>query len=193
MRTCLRCLFLTLALSAGFQAQALELSGVQIPPQVDVAGTPLQLNGAGVRFKAVFKVYTAALYTTRKVNSLDELNKVPGPRRISITMLRDIDATELGKLFTRGMEDNMERATFTKLIPGIMRMGQIFADHKKLVAGDSFVVDWLPGRGMVLTVKGKTEGEPFKEVEFFNALMAIWMGSNPADWQLKNALLDVKS
>jgi hypothetical protein len=193
MRTCLRSLFITLALTVGFQAQAVELSGVQIPSQVDVAGTPLQLNGAGVRFKAVFKVYTAALYTTRKVNSLDELNKVPGPRRISITMLRDIDATELGKLFTRGMEDNMERATFTKLIPGIMRMGQIFADHKKLVAGDSFVVDWLPGRGMVLTVKGKTEGEPFKEVEFFNALMAIWMGPNPADWQLKNALLDVKS
>jgi hypothetical protein len=33
-------------------------------------------------------------------------------------MLRDIDSAELGKLFSRGMEDNMERAAFSKLIPG---------------------------------------------------------------------------
>jgi hypothetical protein len=193
MHVYLRALMAILALTAGLHASAIELAGVQIPTQVDVAGTPLQLNGAGVRYKAVFKVYTAALYTTRKVSTLDELSKVTGPRRVSITMLRDIDATELGKLFTRGMEDNMDRATFTKLIPGILRMGQVFADHKKLVAGDNFTVDWLPGRGMLLAVKGKSEGEPFKEVEFFNALMAIWMGPNPADWQLKNALLDVKN
>lgn len=33
------------------------------------------------------------------------------------------------------------------------------------------------------------EGEPFVEPEFFNALMRIWLGAKPADWQLKDALL----
>ena len=31
---------------------------------------------------------------------------------MTITMLRDIDANELGKLFTRGMEDNSPKARF---------------------------------------------------------------------------------
>ena len=32
-------------------------------------------------------------------------------------------------------------------------------------------------------------GEPFKEPEFFNALLGIWLGNAPADWKLKDALL----
>lgn len=31
--------------------------------------------------------------------------------------------------------------------------------------------------------------EPFKEPEFFNALLRGWLGPKPADWQLKDALL----
>jgi hypothetical protein len=68
-------------------------------------------------------------------------------------------------------------------------MGQVFSSHKQLKAGDSFLIDWVPGTGTVITIKGKVEGEPFKEPEFFNALMRIWLGKSPADWQLKEALL----
>ena len=86
-------------------------------------------------------------------------------------------------------EDNMDRAAFSKLIPGVLRMSQIFSDHKKLVAGDQFQIDWIPGTGTIITVKGKPQGEPFKEPEFFNALLGIWLGNAPADWKLKDALL----
>ena len=109
---------------------------------------------------------------------------------MQITMLRELDAAELGKLFSRGMEDNLDRATFSQVVPGIMRMSQIFSDYKRLVPGDTFSVDWIPQRGTIITVKGKVQGEPFREPEFFSALMSIWLGRSPADWQLKNALLD---
>jgi len=33
------------------------------------------------------------------------------------------------------------------------------------------------------------QGEPFKEPEFFNALLRIWLGPVPADWKLKESLL----
>jgi hypothetical protein len=46
---------------------------------------------------------------------------------------------------------------------------------------------------MLISVKGKPQGAPFKEPEFFGALLSIWLGKSPADWQLKNALLDIKS
>jgi hypothetical protein len=189
----LRPALLILLLALGQQASALEVGGVNFAPQIEVNGSKLELNGAGVRYKAIFNVYAAGLYVGRKAGSLEEILKAPGPKRMSITMLRDIDAAELGKLFSRGMEDNMDRAAFVQLIPGIMRMSQIFSDHKRLVAGDSFSLDWIPGQGLSIAVKGKVQGAPFKEPEFFAALLGIWLGKAPADWQLKNALLDIKS
>lgn len=174
------------------RAATVDVGGVMLEDRVTVANQPLVLNGAGIRYKAVFKVYTAGLYLGQKADTPAAVLAATGPRRMSITMLRDIDSAELGKLFSRGMEDNMERAAFSKLIPGVLRMSQVFSDHKKLVAGDTFLLDWVPGTGTVLTIKGKVEGEPFKEPEFFNALMRIWLGPKPADWQLKDALLGVK-
>ena len=83
----------------------------------------------------------------------------------------------------------MDRAAFSKLVPGVVRMSQIFSEHKKLLPGEEFMIDWIPGTGTVLTVKGQVQGEPFKEPEFFNALLGIWLGPQPADWKLKDALL----
>lgn len=165
------------------------VAGVRYEEQSDLRGTRLSLNGAGVRYKAIFRVYTAGLYLPRKATTPDEVQALNGPKRIAITMLRDIDSGELGKLFSRGMEDNMDKVAFSRLVPGVLRMSQIFSDHKRLQSGDSFLIDWIPGTGTVITVKGVAQGEPFKEPEFFAALLRIWLGQSPADAQLKEALL----
>lgn len=170
-------------------AQPVTVAGTAYPSAAQVQGSALLLNGAGVRYKTVFQVYTAGLYLEKKAGSLQEVVAQPGAKHLAITMLRDIDSRELGKLFSRGMEDNMDRATFSKLAPSVLRMGQIFADHKKLLVGDPFSIDWVPGTGTVITVKGQRQGEPFPEPEFFRALLGIWLGPQPADWKLKDALL----
>jgi hypothetical protein len=36
------------------------------------------------------------------------------------------------------------------------------------------------------------QGEPFKEPEFYKALMSIWLGGVPADFKLKDQLLGAK-
>jgi hypothetical protein len=169
-------------------AQA-TVSGVKYDETTEVRGARLQLNGAGVRYKAVFKVYAAGLYLARKAGTMEEVLAASGAKRLSVTMLREMDSSELGKLFSRGIEDNMDKKEFSKLIPGVLRMSQVFSDTKKLNAGDTFVIDWVPGTGTLLTVKGVPQSEPFKEPEFYNALMRIWLGPNPADWKLKDALL----
>lgn len=173
-------------------AATVDVAGVKLEDRVTVAGKPLVLNGAGIRYKAVFKVYTAGLYVEKRATTPDGLLDQTGPKRMTITMLRDIDSAELGKLFSRGMEDNMEKGSFAKLIPGVLRMSQVFSNHKVLKTGETFVLDWIPGTGTVLTIKGKVEGEPFKEEAFFEALMRIWLGPKPADWALKDALLGIK-
>ncbi len=184
----------TAALLAGllaFSASAatVDVGGVKLEDSTDVRGSKLVLNGAGIRYKAVFKVYAAGLYLGRKAATPEEVLAAPGAKRMSITMLREIDSNELGKLFTRGVQDNAPKNEMSRLVPGLIKMGQIFSDQKRLMTGDVFMIDWIPGTGTVITVKGVPQGEPFKEPEFFNALMRIWLGPEPADWKLKDALL----
>ena len=173
-------------------AATLDIQGVKVDDTADVRGSRLQLNGAGTRYKGPFKVYVAGLYLGKKAGTADDVVNQPGPKRLSVTMVRDIDAAELGKLLTRGMEDNMGKSEMSKLIPGLMRMSQIFSDQKKMAAGDNFTIDWVPGAGTLISVNGKAQGDPFREPEFFKALMSIWLGPVPADFKLKDALLGNK-
>lgn len=188
------------ALALGATVLACACSSVWAQAQIVVAdvpyektlsqlGTTLQLNGAGVRYKAVVRVYTAGLYLEKTAATFQEIQSMPGAKRMRIVMLREIDSAELGKLFARGVEDNMDKAAYAKIITGVLRMSQIFTENKRLFPGEEFCIDWIPGKGTVLTVKGRVQGEPFKEPEFFNALLSIWFGPQPADWKLKEALL----
>ncbi len=181
----------TLLAAAGLaHAQpVIDLAGVKYPPGLSMAGSALQLNGAGIRYRFVVKVYTAGLYLAGKASTPEAVLATPGPKRMHVVMLRDIDATELGRLFTRGMQDNSPRDDFSKSIPGTLRMADIFSAKKRLAAGEHFSVDWVPGAGTTVLVNGKPQGEPIKEPEFFNALLRIWLGPNPADGPLKDALL----
>jgi hypothetical protein len=180
-----------LAISFSFNANAaiVDVNGVKIEDSLDLRGAKLQLNGAGIRYRAVFKVYSAGLYLGKKAATPEEVLAAPGPKRLSITMLREIDSNELGKAFTKGFEENSPKGEMSKLIPGLIRMGQIFSDQKKMLTGENFTIDWIPGTGMVISVKGKQQGEAFKEPEFYAALMRIWLGPAPADWKLKDGLL----
>ena len=182
-----------LMMSWAVLAAPIDVAGIKVEDSVDVGGSKLILNGVGIRYKAIFKVYTAALYVGKKTATLEEFQAATGPKRMAITMLREVDSNELGKAFTKGFEDNTPKSDMGKLIPGLIKMGQIFADQKKLLAGETFTTDWIPGTGTVITVKGKVQGEPFKEPEFFAALMRIWLGPKPADHKLKEELLGAAS
>ena len=170
-------------------AATVDVAGVKLEETVNLRGSPVVLNGAGVRYKAVFQVYVAALYLEKKVNTPEEVGSLAGKKRVAVTMLRDIDANELGKLFIKGIADNAPKAEFSKLIPGLTRTGEIFAAIKKLNAGDEFTIDYVPGVGTSFWVKGVQLMTAVTEPEYFNAVIRIWLGPSPADWKLKDAML----
>ena len=58
-----------LLLAWNVHAEPVTVAGVKYDETVTVQGAPLQLNGAGVRYKAVFRVYTAGLYLEKKVGT----------------------------------------------------------------------------------------------------------------------------
>jgi Chalcone isomerase-like len=181
-----------LALAAALWASPLraqDTAGVRYEPTLSLGNQTLRLNGAGIRYRAVFKVYTAGLYLGTKADTTEAVLAQPGPKRIHVVMLRDIDANDLGKLFTRGMQDNASREDFAKSLPGTMKVGAIFSAKKRMAPGESFSVDWLPDTGAVVRINGKVTGEPIPEPEFYNSLLRIWLGRSPADALLKDALL----
>jgi Chalcone isomerase-like len=185
-------LALAASLPAWAQAPApdgVEVAGVRFVKTETVGNAKLQLNGAGIRYKAIFKVYAAGLYLGAKATTPEAVYASPGPKRLHVVMLRDIDGNELGKLFTEGMRKNATREEFGKSIPGTLKLAEMFVTRKRLAAGDSFTVDYIPATGTVISLNGKAATEPIVEPVFFIAQMKIWLGADPPDWQLKDALL----
>ena len=170
-------------------AQVTEVAGVRFEQQVQLGGQTLVLNGAGIRYKAIFKVYAAGMYLAAKAGTPEAVLAAPGAKRIHVVLLRSIDANEFGKILTAGIQNNSSRDEFLASLPAILRMGEASSQYKQLVAGDTMTVDWVPAIGTTLYVKGKPEVGPYKEPAFFNAMAKIWLGKSPADHQLKEALL----
>lgn len=180
-----------------------EVKQVSIPPQMtvntpfaektQVGGRTVALNGAGIRYKAVFQVYRAALYTEKPVQQYADLGGGTEAKRIHLVMLREVNANELGGMFVRGIQENIDKASATRLMPAMLRMSALFNEYKKLEAGDSITLDWVPGKGTVVSVRGVPATEAIPEVQFYHALAGIWLGATPADWKLRDAMLGVKA
>ena len=171
------------------QTQTVDVGTAKFAPTATVGGAPVQLNGAGMRYKFVVRVYAAGLYMQNKASTPEAAIAAPGAKRVHVVMQRAIDGRELGKLFTEGMRKNAPREEFSKSIPGTIKMGEIFAEKKTLEAGDTFFADFVPGQGTQVIINGKQIGDTIKEPEFYRALLSIWLGKDPADWQLKEAML----
>lgn len=178
-----------LALPLAASAQTVDAGGAKFETTADVGGQKLVLNGVGVRYRAVFKVYGAGIYLKAKADTPDAIIKMDGPKRVMLKLLRDVDGKDLGKAFTDGMEKNLVAEERARTINGIFKFGQIFQDIKKAASGTPIHVDWIPNSGAQVFVDGKPAGEIIKEPEFYNALLRIWLGDKPADEKLKDQLL----
>jgi Chalcone isomerase-like len=166
-----------------------KIAEVTYPNEVTVGGQKLLLNGYGMRFRFGFRVYTAALYTPSKLTKNEDVIKTNFVKRLHLVAQRDVKGDEFGKLFSRGMEENMSKEDFSKMINGVVRMGNIFAEGKQFSKGDVILIDYIPGVGMTTNFRGKQQGEPIKEPEFTESFFKIWFGKKPADDQLRKALL----
>jgi hypothetical protein len=178
-----------MALVAPGIALAAEVAGVKLEESVKVAGKDLKLNGAGVRTRAVFKVYAMGLYLGKKETTVDGVLGAQGPRRFNIVMLREVSGEDFGQAFMTGINANTDKAEKGKLMNHMAKLGEIFVNVGGLKKGDSMDVDWVPDKGTVIQLNGKTLSEPLPDVAFYNALLKIWLGDKPADSSLKPALL----
>ena len=179
---------LALTVPVTASAQTTDVAGVKFDNEIALRGSKLLLNGTGIRTKFVIKVYAAGLYVPTRLGTPEAVWDTKAPRLLKVVMLREVDADDMGKLLTSGMEKNTSREEFARAAPGTARLLELFAAKKKLAPGDSFSIEWAPGAGTVISINGKAE-EPIAEPDFFASLMKIWLGRSPADDALKDALL----
>lgn len=178
-----------LTLGALPAAQAVQVQGANIEDSATVAGKTLVLNGAGARIKAVFKVYAIGLYLTEKKSTPADVLALSGPKRFKIVFLRELTSDEFGQAFLTGINKNLEKDEKTKFVNQITKFGDLFTEFEGVKKGDVIIGDYNPANGTTISLNGKQLGSTLPDVGFYNAILRIWIGANPADNLLKPALL----
>lgn len=170
-------------------AGAVDVSGVRIDDRARVAQSDLQLNGAGVRTKFVFKVYIAALYLQERKSSTSDVLALPGPKRVSMRLVRDLSAEQLVEALEEGIRDNTPPVELEALSSRLAELKAIMLEVKQGRDGDMMTLDFLPGTGTQVAMNGTVRGKPIAGDDFYRALLRIWLGDNPVSKDLKKALL----
>ena len=181
-------LIVIISLSLSTLVTARQLDDVSLPDSITIEGTDtaLMLNGMGYRTKFVFNVYVGALYTESKVKSNDELKALKGPKRVVMHIVYDeVSHDKMAAAWDEGFEDNNSEEQLKKLQSRLTTFIAYFPDLK---AGAIVLLDYLPGKGTRVNINGDEKG--LIEGEDFNsALLDVWLGEEPADDDLKDAML----
>ena len=165
------------------------VSGVKYDETADVRGTKLQLNGAGVRYKAVFKVYTAGPLPDQECRhhrrgagrARRQAHVHHHAARHRFRRTRQAVLARRGRQHGQGglLQADPRRDAHE---PDLLRPQEAQARrdlHHRLGSRHRH-----RDHG-----QGRAAGRALQGAEFYNALLRIWLGPNPADWKLKEALL----
>ena len=169
-------------------SHAAQLDDVILPDTVTLEGsdTELQLNGMGYRTKFVFNIYVGALYTEKKVATRDEVQALKGPKRVVMHMVYDeVSAEKMASAWREGFEENNSE---DKLATLEERLQTLISYFDALKEGDIVLLDYIPGIGTRVTIRGEHRGDIAGE-DFYAALLDVWLGEEPADDELKEAML----
>ena len=162
------------------------------PKQIQVEGVKLSLNGMGTRYKAIFKVYDMGLYTSAKAGTMQEAINAPGAKKLQFIAHREISTNELGRLFFQGIKDNNSAELNLKHMASAASLSEVASVRSKILPGESFSMEFVPGKGVTFFVMDKAQGSAIGDAEFFSMVLKIWLGNVPADYLLKDALLGIQ-
>lgn len=183
----LRILCLSGLLAAGAQATVIE--GLHFDDRIRLADTDLVLNGVGLRAVAWLKGYAAGLYLGQRAGTPEAVVSAKGPKRIRMKMMVEVESKEFVKAFDKGMKRNLSEAEHAALTERMAKFDAIVNALVKLKKGDVVDLDYIPQRGLVLSLNGVAKGEPLPGEDLYAGLLKIFIGPRPVDARLKAGLL----
>lgn len=165
----------------------------------------IRCMGVGVRTKAIFKVYAAALYVDEKslherlaqqyklasVTALQESQDVyseiidaPFSRAVLMKFVRDVDKERMRETYAEGLAKTLGPIAASPAKDDVNRFLAMFDED--IPSGETMA---LYGTGETLTVfvRGREKGT-IKNAKLASAVFSIWLGPNPISADLKKAL-----
>lgn len=154
-------------------ADAATLAGVKIEDQVSVNNQNLVLNGAGLRKKLMFKVYTGALYLPAKQNNEAAIIAADTSRRMVMHFLMNVDKNKIADAWTEGLVNTPNASPEVKT--AFNTLASWMDDMKE---GQRITMTYVPGTGTTVEVGGKSKGTlPGKATA--DAILNTWIGAKP--------------
>jgi hypothetical protein len=180
-------IYLTVAvfmLASIFHLYAGTLAGVTLPDTVQARGTPLVLNGMGLRTKYMVKVYVAGLYLEQKSSDPDAIIKSDATKRIVMQFLHRATKSQMADAFNESFTDNTPDAKNALKADVDRFLGQL--DTVK--PGDQMIFTYIPGTGTIFVLNGG-EKLTIPGAAFAQMLFSVWLGPKPPNPDLKKGLL----
>lgn len=167
---------------------ALDMAGQSIPDKIKLGSADLVLNGAGIRTRAIFKVYVGALYLPEKKTAAADALASKGAKRVALHLLRDLTAEQTGGALDN-LADNLteaEREAFKGRMADLKAtMEAVGAAKEKSI----ITLDFAPDAGIRIALDGVQKGKTIAGEDFYRALLKIWLGDKPVDGALKSGML----
>ena len=184
-------LFLTISVFTFIYSQSsfsVEIEGVNIPKVIKLDNEFLTLNGAGIRTKFFFNIYIGSLYLKDKESNIDEILSDTQAKRISLHFLyKEVSKEKLTNGWIDGFKNNNNEIIFKSLKERLNKFNSYFDTTHK---GDIVILDFLSNKKTRITINTKDKGEIMGN-DFQVALLKVWFGDDPADYNLKEAMLGI--
>ncbi|MEN6474007.1 MAG: chalcone isomerase family protein [Syntrophaceae bacterium] len=163
---------------------AVNVAGVNMDKTVTLEGHPAVLVGAGLlRYRTVFKGYVAGLYLERGHGAEDVFTDIP--KRLEIEYFHAIPAQGFIDATQLGLVNNLSREQLASIQN---RANTLYALYRDVKPKDRYAFTYIPGIGSRIALNNKVLGT-ISGLDFANAFFSIWLGRNPLDQKLKQALL----
>lgn len=160
-----------------------ELAGVTVPDAAVVGGAPLVLNGMGLREKYTLDIYVGSLYLPARTTQESAAIQSDVPKRIVMSFLfRSVSVEQVTETFREGLANNPHAGELGEQLERLTGM------MEGLRAGDTVVIDYVPGQGTSITIRGRHKGT-IAGVEFMRAIWTMFLGPRPPTAAVKQGML----
>jgi hypothetical protein len=168
------------------RAHAAECRGARFEERQTVDGTPLVLNGLGLREATILKVkvYVAALYAAQKTPDPATVLKLEAPVVLTLQFVRGVGRGDITKAFEEGFSKT-DGGQKPELKARITLLNGWMTDVRE---GDRLTFVAHSGKGLTFSINGSDRGSVLGD-EFSRAFLSIWLGAEPPNASLKAGLL----
>lgn len=179
-------LTLFVLVSALISSAQTTVGGVKVDAKLAFEGKNLILNGAGVREKFFMDMYVGSLYVTKKSTDGNAISAANESMAIKLNIVSGmITSDKMVSAINEGFENSTGKKT-APLKTKIDKFKGFFKD--KINKGDVFIIGYTAEDGVVVYKNGVKKGS-IDGLDFKKALFGIWLGSKPADDDLKKGML----